>query len=175
MENIIIYGSKYGTTKSYAQELTKKTGFPNIDYREIECLEKYSTIIYLGGLYAGGVKGLKNTFKKFPLNSKQKLIVVTVGLADPKIKTNTDHIKLSLEKQLPKELYDNSKIFHLRGGIDYKKLNFKHTFMMKALLHKIKKLPVEKQTAETKALIETFNKNVNFVDLETLNEIINYI
>jgi len=24
MENIIIYGSKYGTTKSYAEELTKK-------------------------------------------------------------------------------------------------------------------------------------------------------
>jgi len=45
--------------------------------------------------------------------------------------------------------------------------------MMKALYNKTKKLPIEKQNEETKALIETYNKKVNFVDFKTLNQIIN--
>jgi flavodoxin len=65
METIIIYGSKYGTTKSYAEELTKKTGISNIEYNKTISLEKYDTIIYFGGLNAGGVLGLKNTITNF--------------------------------------------------------------------------------------------------------------
>ena len=175
MRKVIIYGSKYGTTKVYAQELAKRTGILNIEYNKIVSLENYSTIIYIGGLYAGGVLGLKETITKFSLTSNQKLIVFTVGLADPKNKANTDDIKHSLIKQLPQERYDSSDIFHLRGGIDYKKLSLMHKIMMKALYNKAKKIPFEEQTAETQALINTYNKKVNFVDLETLNEIIDNI
>jgi len=37
MEKIIIYGSKYGTTKAYAQELSKKTEIPIIEYSRANC------------------------------------------------------------------------------------------------------------------------------------------
>jgi hypothetical protein len=43
------------------------------------------------------------------------------------------------------------------------------------LYNKTKKLPVEKQTEETQDLIITYNKNVNFVDFESLDEIIAFI
>lgn len=51
--NIIIYGSQYGTTKKYADELAKRTGFEVKSYKYINDINNYETIIYLGALYAG--------------------------------------------------------------------------------------------------------------------------
>lgn len=64
MSEIIIYGSKYGTTKMYAEELSTKTHIPTISFEKIEDINKYDKIIYLGGLYAGGVLGMSKTLKK---------------------------------------------------------------------------------------------------------------
>lgn len=99
-------------------------------------------------------------------NSNIKTILVTVGLADVNNKENTNNIKASLEKQLEKDIYKNSLIFHLRGGIDYSKLNFKHKTMMKMLYHSLKNKPIESLTQEDKALIETYNTKVDFVDYD---------
>ena len=61
---IIIYGSQYGTTKQYAQELSKKTGIKAEKYTDIQDINQYETIIYLGALYAGRVLGMKKTLNK---------------------------------------------------------------------------------------------------------------
>jgi flavodoxin len=172
MKKIIVYGSKYGTTKRYAIELSNKTGIKVISYDKSKDLSTYDTIVYLGGLYAGGVLGLSKTIKLLPENSKQTVIIVTVGLADTKDSVNTDKIKSSIRKQIPKDIYDKAKKFHLRGGIDYQKLNLKHKIMMKLLYNKVKKIPLEKQTAETKAMIDTYNQKVDFVDFNSLKDII---
>ena len=172
MEKIIVYGSQYGTTKRYADELSKKTGIKALAYTEVSDLSAYDTILYLGGLYAGGVLGLAKTIKRCSVSANQTLIVVTVGLADPKVLSNTDHIKQSISKQLPSQLYNKATIFHLRGGIDYQKLSFIHKNMMKFIYNKTKDLPPDRQTEETKAMIETYNQKVDFVDMDSLNEII---
>jgi menaquinone-dependent protoporphyrinogen IX oxidase len=175
MDKIIIYGSQYGTTERYAGELSKRTGIKALSYEAVKDLSMYDTIIYLGGLYAGGVLGLAKTIKLLPKDSKQTILIVTVGLADPNDKKNTDDIKLSLQKQIPKDIYERAKIFHIRGGIDYQKLSFKHRTMMKLLYMIVKRRPPEKQTAETKEMIDTYNQTVNFVDFESLKDVIDSI
>ncbi|MGN0461399.1 MAG: flavodoxin domain-containing protein [Ruminococcus sp.] len=170
MDGIIIYGSNYGTTESYARKLSQMTEIPLISYKEIKDLSPYDTVIHFGGLYAGGVKGLKQTVKALP--KKAKLFIVTVGLADVTDRENTDNIKQSIKRQVTDEIFDRAEIFHLRGGIDYKKLNFKHKTMMTLLYNKAKNLPEEKKTAEVKAMIETFNKQVDFIDYNALNQIL---
>ena len=91
MKKVIIYGSHYGTTRRYAKKLSELTGIVAINYSDVKDLSGYETVIHMGGLYAGGVKGLKNTVKF--LADSTRLIVVTVGLADVTKKENTDHIK----------------------------------------------------------------------------------
>ena len=66
-------------------------------------------------------------------------------------------------------------IFHLRGGIDYSKLNLIHKTMLKLLYNAIKKIPKEQQTAENNAMIETYNKKVNFINFSSLDKIVNEI
>ena len=175
MNKIIIYGSKYGTTEQYAKELSKRLNIETIEYENVNNINDYDTIIYLGGLYAGGVLGMSKTLKKLDNISSKRIFIITVGLADVNDETNINHIKNGMKKQISSELYDNAHIYHLRGGINYTKLNAKHKIMMKLVYNKTKKLPEEEKTPEVKAMIETYNKEVYFMDYSTLDSIINDI
>ena len=120
MNKIIIYGSKYGTTEQYAKELSKRLNIEAIEYENVNNINDYDTIIYLGGLYAGGVLGMSKTLKKLDNISSKRIFIITVGLADPNDELNINHIKNGMKKQLSNELYDNAHIYHLRGGINNK-------------------------------------------------------
>lgn len=139
---IIIYGSEYGTTESYAKKLSELTGIKAVSYKVVK---------------------------------DARLIVVTVGLADVKDERNTSHIRESIKQQLPKEHYNESNIYHLRGGIDYSKLKFLHRNMMKMVYKKATSLPQDQQISETESMIETYGKSIYFIDFEALNPIITAI
>ena len=175
MNNIIIYGSRYGTTKKYAEELSRRMNIPSITFEDVKKINDYDKIIYFGGLYAGGVLGMTKTLKKLNDITNKTIIVVTVGLADPTDEENINNIRNNMKIQLNKDIFEKVKIFHLRGGIDYSKLNFAHKIMMKLLYQSAKNLPEEKKTAETKVMIDTYNKKVDFVDFSSLNNIIDEI
>lgn len=175
MSNIIIYGSCYGTTKQYADELSKRTNIEAISFKSVKEINNYNNIIYLGGLYAGGVLGMSKTLKKLNNISNKNIIIITVGLADPTDEKNIDNIRNNIKSQISKEIFEKAKICCLRGGIDYSKLNFAHKTMMKLLYNAVKKIPKEKLTAENKAMIETYNQKVNFVDFSNLDSIIGEI
>ena len=175
MSNIIIYGSHYGTTKQYAKELSRRTNIEAISFENVKEINNYDKIIYLGGLYAGGVLGMSKTLKKLNKISNKTIILVTIGLADPTDEKNINNIRNNIKIQIPKEIFEKAKIFHLRGEIDYSKLNFVHKTMMKLLYNTVKNVPQEKQTAENRAMIETYNKKVDFIDFSSLDKIINEI
>ena len=67
---------------------------------------------------------------------------------------------------------EKTEFYHLRGGIDYARLNFMHRTMMKLLYDQVKKKPLEDQDAETRAMIETYGKKVDFVDLGRLDDLV---
>lgn len=173
MEKIIIYGSKYGTTKGYAEKLSELTGISCSGCRDIKNMQGCKLAVYLGGLYAGGVMGLKSTLKLLPESAE--LILVTVGLADVSDEENVRRIRASLEKQMPEELYRKALLFHLRGGIDYGALSMKHRLMMAALHKSLKNMPEEKQTLENREMLETYGGKVNFVDFATLEPVIDAV
>ena len=175
MNNIIIYGSNYGTTEQYAKELSRRTNIEAISFENVQEINKYDKIIYIGGLYAGGVLGMSKTLRKLTNIQNKTIIIATVGLADPTDEKNINNIRNNIKVQISKEIYDKAKIFHLRGGIDYSKLKFFHKTMMKMLYNAVKNIPQEKLSAENKAMIETYNKKVNFVNFSDLDKIISEI
>jgi menaquinone-dependent protoporphyrinogen IX oxidase len=135
MNTIIIYGGRYGSTKRYAERLSEITGLKAVFFKDVKSVAGYDRIVYLGALCAGGVMGLKKTVGGLSVN--QELFVATVGLADPTDAENVNHIRGCLKKQIPASHYDESKIFHLRGAIDYTRLSLKHRIMMKLLYSKV--------------------------------------
>ncbi len=171
MRGIILYGSCYGTTQKYARQFARETGLPCFPCKQADEARDADTLVYFGGLYAGGVLGLSKTIRSLPNAANMRLLIVTVGLADPQDPVNVQNIRTALKKQLPQEVFARAQIFHLRGGIDYARLSRGHKAMMALLYHHDKRLPPEKQSAESRAIVETYNSKVDFFDAEALGTI----
>ena len=78
--------------------MSKRTGIDAKSYEDVSSVDDYSTIIYIGSLYAGGVLGMKKTFSKLKSISDKKIIIATVGLADPTDSENTNTIKSNIRR-----------------------------------------------------------------------------
>ena len=162
MSTVILYGSRYGTSRRYAQALAERTGLPCYPADQAARAEGCAELVYVGGLYAGGVCGLGRALRALAPDPARRYLIATVGLADPHDAENIRNIRTALQARLPKPVLDNARLFHLRGGIDYSRLNFAAA----------KNQPPEQQNAETRAMIETYGKAVDFVDLATLEPIV---
>ena len=170
---IITYGTQYGSAEHYARKFADCTGFPVLPYREVKSLSDYARIIHFGALYAGGVLGLRQIVEQ--VSQKAEFIIVTVGLADVHDAENIQNIRSAIRRQIPEDIFQNVQIFHLRGAIDYGKLNLKHRTMMALLYAKAKGLPEEKKNMETRDMIETYGKQVSFVDDTAVMELVNRV
>lgn len=171
----IIYGSRYGTTRRYAEELARRTGLEARPFGDVDNINEYQTLAYLGALCAGGVMGMKKTFAKLANVQDKTIVIATVGVADPTNEQNTSSIKQSMARQLAPEVLSHAHIFHLRGGIDYSKLSLHHRAMMSLLCKKARSLPEEEQTAEVHAMLETYGKQVDFTDFNSLDQIVDVL
>jgi menaquinone-dependent protoporphyrinogen IX oxidase len=169
MKSIIIYGSQYGTTKRYAEHLSEMTEIEAVAFKEAKGIDKYDRVIFMGALYAGSVLGLKKTVSK--MSSKQELVIVTVGLVDPTDSENIDYIRHSIKERIPADFYDETRIFHLQGAIDYSHLSLKHRMMMAVIHSKLSKMPEKKLNAESKTILATYGKKEDFVDFESLEKL----
>ena len=60
MNGVILYQSKYGATKRYAEWLSEETGFKCIETKKADINEiiAYDNIILGGGIYESGIAGL---------------------------------------------------------------------------------------------------------------------
>ena len=81
MNGIILYKSKYGATKKYADWLSESTGFPCIetDKADIKAVSEYDVIILGGGIYASGIAGFSFLKKNIAKLKDKKLIVFCCG------------------------------------------------------------------------------------------------
>ncbi|WP_102399004.1 flavodoxin domain-containing protein [Haloimpatiens massiliensis] len=171
---VVIYKSKYGSSKKYAQWIAEEVKGDLFDASEIkvEMLKEYDTIVYGGGLYASGISGISLITKNFDIIKDKKIIVYTVGLASTDKKEVFAPI---IEKNFPKEIIDNIKFFHFRGGIDYKKLSLVHKAMMAMLKKVVSKKPEDKLTDDDKELLATYGDKVDFTDRSAIVTLVNYI
>lgn len=173
MSKIILYGTQYGTSKIYAEELGRRIGVEAIPFDEANNLAEYGTIIHMGGVLEEGVEGLKASLFKKAKDSR--LLVVTVGLGDIDKKESRDMLKALIKKQISHEDYKRAQIFHLRGGLDYQNMNFLQKFMIKSVYKKLKKKPAKDRTDEMEAMIASIEKNENFIDFSRLDPIVDYL
>jgi len=174
MKNAVIYKSRYGSTRKYAEWIAESLGSDLFEEAEISGsgLAGYSTIIFGGGLYASGINGISLITKNFESLKEKNLIVFTVGLASP---VDTSIYKPIIEKNIPEEMRGSIKFFHLRGGIDYGELNMVHKGMMAMLKKMVGKKKEEDKTEEDRQMLETYGQRVDFSDRDSINPLVEYV
>lgn len=172
MNGIILYSSQYGHSRRYAQELSRRCGFPAIFRRKAPDLSSMDVVIYIGGLYVGRVPGLKETFQNFPPTPRQRIFVVTVGLTDPADEQHRQQVRAKLAAQLPPALMERAQVFFLRGGLDCGELKWGHRLGMKLLCASISNRAPDSLNAQERAILEASQHPVDFVDFSTLDPIL---
>lgn len=94
MRVIVIYKSKTGFTKKYAEWIADELKCEISDYRNLEqfSLEDYDFVIYGSRVHAGKVDGLKDIKAMFKDDKQTKLIVFATGATPYKEKNVIDTI-----------------------------------------------------------------------------------
>lgn len=170
----VVYKSKYGSTKKYAEWISDALTCDLFDARKVDAktLSKYDVIVYGGGLYASGINGISLITKNIDALKGRKIIVFTVGLADPKIESQFQPI---IDKNFTGEMKACIEIFHLRGGIDYKNISVVHKSMMAMVKKMVDKKPEDEKTDEDKMMVETYGTIVDFTDQEAIMPILSSV
>lgn len=171
---MVVYESRYGSTRRYAQWIAEELACPLCERKAFhpQDLADCEVIIYGGGLYAGGVNGIRFLAKNEKLLSGKTVILYTCGLADPQNSDNISRIRAALAKALPPRLLAHTKVFHLRGGIDYSRLGPVHRAMMAMLRKMLLKKDAASLSGEDRQLLETYGKCVDFTDRESIRPLI---
>jgi len=127
--SVVIYQSKYGTTKCYAQWIAEKLDAELFDVADFDVtqLKNYSTILFGSSVHIGKVKGISVIIDNWEVLSKKK-VVVFASIGSP----NYDDPKQQkvIQASVPKEILDYIKYFALPGSYSYKKLDFKDKLLM---------------------------------------------
>ena len=175
-KSLIVYFSKYGTTKEYAEWIAQELNgdIYSINNFKENTLNNYDTIIIGSGLYAGKVKGINLLIKNYESLKNKKLVIFTCGLADYSKIENINSIYNRLKKEFPEKIIEGIKIFYLRGGINYKKLNLKHKVMMGLLKKSVEKKGIHNVNEEDKLFIETYGKEIYFTNRNNITELLEY-
>ena len=106
----IVYTSKSGFTRQYAQILGKELRLPVYSLEDaIYGLRKFSPILYLGWIHASNIQGFRKAAKRFVICA-----VCGVGLCDTGTLLNEVRKATSIAEELP--------LFTLQGGFDRSKL-----------------------------------------------------
>lgn len=177
MKIAVVYKSSYGATKKYAEWIANALNADLFDKNQVEIknLYEYDTLIYGGGLYAGGVAGAKFLAKNYDKIAGKNLILFTCGLADVNDKQNISNIQKGIKRTFSQEMLSNFKLFHLRGNIDYSKLSLIHSLMMKMLYFSLKMKKEESLSAENKGFIATFGQTADFTNEKFVKPIVDYV
>ena len=162
MNGVILYQSKYGATKRYAEWLSEETGFKCKETKKADINEiiEYDSIILGGGIYASGIAGLSFLKKNINKLAGKKIIVFCCG-ASPYEENAFQQIK---EHNMKYNLSD-IPVFYCRGAWDMDSMSFKD----RALCNLLRKVVAKKDPSDyeiwEKALIPLPRMRLNTASL----------
>ncbi len=162
MSGIIIYKSKYGATKKYAQMLSEETGFRCVNIKEANINEvaDNDVIIIGGGIYASGFAFTSYLKKNIGKLKGKKIIAYACG-ASPYEENFMDAV---IDKNMQGDLA-GIPVFYCRGSFDLKEMSFADrtlcSMLRKSLL---KKDPKEMEVWESALVEATDNEAHDWTD-----------
>ena len=151
MSGIILYKSKYGATKKYAEWIAERTGFACIktDEADVKKLAEYDTIILGGGVYASGIAGLSFLKKNVDKLAGKKILVYCCGASPFEQGAFDAIVKYNFKGNL-----EGIPCFYCRGTFSLSEMSFKDRTLCKLLRKVVAKKNPEDYEPWEKGLME---------------------
>jgi len=174
-KTLVLYKSKYGSTKQYAEWIAAELKADLCEPPDFkEDWEKYSKVIYCGGLYANRINGLGFIAKNAANLRRKKIVIVACGLSYPHIELSVARIIDGLARKLPKTIHPNVRMFMVRGSIKYSQLGFFEKIILNMLERTIRKKDPQTLGPEEQEMLSVLGRDFSFVDRSFIQPIIDY-
>jgi len=171
-KGVILYQSKYGATKKYADWLREETGYDVMETKraKITDMQQYDVIILGGGVYASGILGFNFLKKNISNVSNKKIAVFAVG-ASP---YDVDAIKQIRELHF-KDGLSRIPLFYCRGVWNEEKMTFGDRMLCKMLQKAVAKQNPETYEPWQQALMCAVGQSCDWTDKTYLEPLLEYI
>lgn len=173
MNAIVVYKTKYGSTRQYAQWIAEELSCKVADAKDvtIEELASYDMIIYGGGLYAEVINGVSLITKNIEKLKDKKIAIYTTGITP--IDCSDYYNKLVIEKNFKQGVPACVKVFNFTGKMVIDELSVVHKTALKTL----KKIMLAKKepTDMEKLLIELCDADGDFSERSQIDALVEYV
>lgn len=171
-KGIILYQSKYGATKKYAQWLKEATGYDCVETPKanIKDVQDYDVIILGGGVYASGIAGLPFLKKNIDSLNGKKIAVFCVAASPYDEKAYNQMREMHFKDKL-----QDIPVFHCRGAWDPDNMTFTDRTLCKMLQKAVAKQDPSTYEPWQKALSEAGDQKCDWTDRKYLDALIEYV
>lgn len=169
---VVIYQSKYGATKKYAEWLAEELSCDLVETKKaiIVQIEKYDVVILGGGIYATGIAGISFLKKHYERLKNKKIIVFAVGASpyDEKAMSVLKERNFNVE-------FSHIPCFYCRGAWNEESMSWKDRTLCNLLKKAVaKKDPATYEPWEN-ALMQAIGSNFDWTDKEHIKQIVEYV
>lgn len=171
MKTAVIYKSKTGFAQKYAEWIAKALEadlFPLASFKP-EQFAAYDAIVYGGGLYAGGINGIKFIKKHLPLLQNKRVIVFATGATPTRTETTNELRQVNFSPAEQQQV----QFFYLRGGFNYEKLGFVDKCLMSIMRMKLKHKKIV--GPDERGMLAAYSKPVDFTQERYIQPLIRSI
>lgn len=171
-KGIILYQSKYGATKKYAQWLQEETGFDCVETKkaDVKKLAGYDTVLLGGGIYASGIAGLGFLKKNYAALRDKKAAVFCVG-ASP---YEEDAFRQIVAHNFTEEI-KGVPCFYCRGAWNESAMSFPDRTLCKMLQKAVSKKDPASYEVWEKALMSAVGQDCDWTDPAYLKPVLDFI
>ncbi|MDO4618510.1 MAG: flavodoxin domain-containing protein [Clostridia bacterium] len=173
MSCVVLYKSKYGSAKQYAEWIGEELSCEVFDVKKVKVddLLGYDTIILGGGLYAEVIAGATLITKNLDKLSSKKLVIFSTGITPIDCRDYYD--KYVIEKNFKPEMLNKIKVFNFLGKMLVSELTLVHRTALKTL----KKIMSGKEnpTEMEKMLVDLCEYDADEMDKNQIIPLLEYV
>ena len=171
-KGIILFQSKYGATKKYADWLAEMTGYDCAETKNANAvdLKPYDVILLGGGVYASGIAGFQFIKKNIGQLADKKIAVFAVGASPYDEKAILQRRDLHFKNELR-----SIPLFYCRGAWDEETMKFTDRALCKMLQKAVAKQNPDEYEPWQKALMCTVGQKCDWTDQSYLEPLLKQI
>ena len=169
MRTIILYYSKTGNTKKYAEDIANALQCEAMPIKKFKkkMIADYDTIVFGSRVRGGSIDKVDSLLAMYEDMRDKNVILFSVGMSFPSKEGREELIKSNLL-----DLY-HVRYYQLRGSFDFNKLGFLDKFIMNNSLRMMARSPEHSATASMLSTVK--ERPIEYYDREGVDKIISIV
>ena len=166
MKTLVLYESRYGSTKKYAEDIANRVGadvFPLKKFKWKTLLD-YDIVVFGGWIKGGEIVGL-NKFLQHWEDMKESHSIIVFGSGMSIVSKDT---RALLTEQNLLDLY-HFRFHQFRGSFDFQKLKFPANFIINQSIARMAKDPANEEKVNDLNWVK--NNPIDYYDQENVDKV----